>query len=318
VRSLTRALVVGGAGFVGSWLVEALQDKDIRVTVIDNLSGLTVERPRDAELIEQDVLDVDLLALLEEGGFDAVFHLAGTAAVPPSVRAPIEDLTRNTVTLLSVLEALRSAERPCPVVFVSSAAVYGNSERVPMDEDHPLRPISPYGISKLAGEQYVSLYAQLHGLPTLSVRPFSLYGPRQRKLVVYDLFTRACAGEDPLVVLGSADVSRDFVFVADAARALVRLAEAAPARGEAYNVASGVGVTLGELVSTMFAVASFDIDHRFTGEVRPGDPLRWEGDPTRARVLGVACSTSLRDGLAQTAEWFLRSERGAAIGTARS
>jgi UDP-glucose 4-epimerase len=310
--------VVGGAGFVGSWLVEALQDKGIRVTVLDNLSGLTVERPRDAELIEQDVLEVDLPALLEERRFDVAFHLAGTAAVPPSVRAPIEDLTRNTVTLLSVLEAMRSAERPCALVFVSSAAVYGNSERVPMGEEHPLRPISPYGISKLAGEQYVSLYSQLHGLPALSVRPFSVYGPRQRKLVVYDLFTRACAGEDPLVVLGSAEVSRDFVFVADVARALVRLAEAAPAAGEAYNIASGEGTTLGELVSTLLDVAGLEIDHRFTGEVRPGDPLRWEGDPSRARQLGVGCSTSLRDGLAQTAEWLLRSERGAVLGTAGS
>jgi UDP-glucose 4-epimerase len=93
---------------------------------------------------------------------------------------------------------------------------------------------------------------------------------------------------------------------------LIRLAEAAPARGEAYNVASGVGVTLGELVSTLVQVTGLDIDHRFTGEVRPGDPLRWEGDPKRARRLGVECTTPFRDGLARTAEWFLQSEQVAA------
>jgi UDP-glucose 4-epimerase len=306
MRSLTRALVVGGAGFVGGWLVDALNDHGVHVTVVDNLSGSSVGRSQDAELIKGDVLDLDLPVLLREGRFDAVFHLAGTAAVPPSVRAPIEDLTRNTITLLSMLEALRVVDRPCCLVFVSSAAVYGNSERVPMDEEHPLRPISPYGISKLAGEQYVSLYARLHGVPGLSVRPFSLYGPRQRKLVVYDLFTRACGGEDPLVVLGSADVTRDFVFITDAARGIVRLAEAAPAAGEAYNIASGVGVTLGELVSTLIEVAGVDVECRFTGQVRPGDPLRWEGDPSRAQRLGVECPTSLREGLAQTAAWFLR------------
>jgi len=202
-------------------------------------------------------------------------------------------------------------------VIISSAAVYGEGREMPMTEDHPLEPVSPYGISKLAAETYVRLYAQLYGLNTFSVRPFSLYGPRQRKLVVYDLLCRAVDGEDPVVVLGSPEVSRDFVFVADCARALVILARRAPARGEAYNVATGVGTHLGRLVPALLESAGVEATIQFTGDIRPGDPLRWEGDPTRALALGAAFDTPLAEGLRQTAEWLLANPRDGTEATPR-
>jgi UDP-glucose 4-epimerase len=217
---------------------------------------------------------------------------------------PIDDLERNAVTTLAVLEGARHARRSPLVGFISSAAVYGEGRHMPMTEDHPLEPVSPYGISKLAAETYVRLYAELYGFPTFSVRPFSLYGPRQRKLVVYDLLCRATDGEDPLVVLGSPEVSRDFVYVADCARALLVLARRAPALGEAYNVASGAGTPLGVLVPAILKAVGSDVSVAFTGSVRPGDPLRWEGDPARARALGATFDTPLEAGLRRTAEWF--------------
>jgi UDP-glucose 4-epimerase len=308
-RSMRRALVIGGAGFVGSWLVQALLEESIETTVLDRMSTQTREAVAGVDLIVDDVLRADLTALLDDRQIDAVFHLAGTAAVPPSLERPIDDLERNAATTLAVLEAARHADRPPLVGFVSSAAVYGEGREMPMTEDHPLQPVSPYGISKLAAETYVRLYAQLYGLPTFSVRPFSLYGPRQRKLVIYDLLCRAVDGEDPLVVLGSPEVSRDFVFVADCARALVVLARRAPARGEAYNVATGVGTRLGTLVPGLLESAGVEAVVRFSGEVRPGDPLRWEGDPTRALALGATFDTPLAEGLRQTAEWLLANPR---------
>jgi UDP-glucose 4-epimerase len=185
-----------------------------------------------------------------------------------------------------------------------------------MTEDHPLEPVSPYGISKLAAETYVRLYAQLYGFPTFSVRPFSVYGPRQRKLVVYDLLCRAADGEDPLVVLGSPEVSRDFVFVADCARALLMLARRAPAHGEAYNVATGVGTPLGTLVPVLLESVGVEATILFTGDVRPGDPLRWEGDPSRAQALGATFDTPLAEGLRQTADWLLANPRDGTVATA--
>jgi UDP-glucose 4-epimerase len=175
---------------------------------------------------------------------------------------------------------------------------------MPMAEDHVLRPVSPYGVSKLAAENYVRLFSELYGFPALSVRMFSLYGPRQRKQVVYDLLRRALNGERPLTVLGSAQVTRDFVFVKDAAEALVALARSAPARGEAYNVASGISTSLGELVALVVQEIGLPIPVRFTGDVRAGDPLHWEGDPQKARALGANCSTPLIDGIRCTTQWY--------------
>jgi UDP-glucose 4-epimerase len=304
VRSIRRALVVGGAGFVGSWLVEALLEESIETIVLDRMSTHSREPAAGADVIVEDALQADLSALLDDREIDVLFHLAGTASVPPSLARPIDDLERNAGTTLAVLEGARHARRSPLVGFISSAAVYGEGRQMPMTEDHPLEPVSPYGISKLAAETYVRLYAQLYGLPTFSVRPFSLYGPRQRKLVVYDLLCRAADGEDPLVVLGAPEVSRDFVYVADCARALLVLARRAPALGEAYNVASGVGTPLGELVPAILRAVGSDAPVAFTGSVRQGDPLRWEGDPTRAQALGATFDTPLEAGLRRTAEWF--------------
>lgn len=298
MRRLTRALVVGGDGFLGGWLVEALARDGVEAVVLDRRYGGA----------EQLALDT----LLEAAGADAIFHLAGTGLVPLSIEEPLDDLARNAATTVAVLEAARRAE-PSPLVcFVSSAAVYGESRRLPMDEAHPLEPLSPYGISKLAAERYVSLYASLHGLDTFSVRPFSLYGPRQRKLVVHDLLQRLLDGEDPLVVMGAAEVGRDFVYVEDAAAAMVALARRAPARGEAYNLATGRATTLAELATGLVAGAGVDAEVRFTGVLRPGDARYWYGDASRARSLGARFDTTLSEGLRRTAAW-LAAERQHAL-----
>ena len=223
--------------------------------------------------------------------------------MPETLKRPVDDLRRNAVTTLVVLEAARNARRTPLVAFVSSAAVYGEAQRMPMAEDHPLCPVSPYGISKLAAERYVSLYASLYGIPAFSVRPFSLYGPRQRKLAIYDLLARLVDGESPLLVNGNSEVSRDFVFVEDAARALVTLAASAPASGEAYNLASGQPTTLGELASLLIEAVGGGAEATFTGELRTGDPIRWDGDPSLAAALGAECHTPLASGLGMTAAW---------------
>ena len=166
----------GRGGFYGSWLVERLVLEGASTIVLDERPA---SLPSGVEILQADAVDVDLSALIDHHEIDTVFQLAGSGTVPQTLRRPLDDLRRNTVTSLAVLEAVRNAKRTPLVAFVSSAAVYGEGEVMPMAEDHPLRPVSPYGISKLAAERYVSLYASLYEIPAFSVRPFSLYGPRQ-------------------------------------------------------------------------------------------------------------------------------------------
>jgi UDP-glucose 4-epimerase len=299
MRQLDRAVVVGGAGFLGTWLVSVLRSEDIETTVLDPRG----ESRDDPATIMKPVDAAELGELISIREADVVFQLAGTGVVPSSIARPIEDLTRNAATTVAVLEAARYARRRPLVVYVSSAAVYGDGTRFPMDEDHPLRPLSPYGISKLAAEQYVALYARTHNVEGFSVRPFSLYGPGQRKLVVYDLLRRLFSGENPLVVAGVPSVTRDFVYVGDASKALVALAKRAAGVGEAYNLASGAPCTLNELANTLVRASGTGASVAFTGELRVGDPVRWEGDGSRARALGALLSTPLVEGIETTAAW---------------
>jgi len=305
VRNLTSALVLGGAGFLGRWVVAELVQRHIKTALVDLPGQQPDPSIAGVDVIEADVDELDVQSLVEDRAVDALFHLVGTAFVPASISDPVADLQRNAGITLKLLRQVQALERPPILLFVSSAAVYGNGRRMPMDEDHPFDPVSPYGVSKLAAERYVRVYAQLHGLTTLSVRPFSLYGPGQRKLVIYDMFKRIHAGEDPLIVSAPREVARDFVFCEDAARSIVTLAERAEGHGEAYNIAHGTATTLDELVATILEVTGVGAEVRFTGELRPGDPERWFGDPTRAGALGARCTTSLKDGLSRTNEWFL-------------
>ena len=305
VRELRCALVLGGAGFFGRWILAALRADGVEVVSLDRAPRDRL-RGLDVESLQGEVSDGDhvLRDLLAERRFDLVVQAVGTGSVPRSLQHPLGDLASNVTTTLTVLEALAALPAPPLLVHASSAAVYGDSVRLPMDEDHPLVPVSQYGISKLAAEHYVRLYARMHELRALTVRPFSLYGPGQRKLVVYDLLARLEAGEAPLVVRGHPDVTRDLLYVEDAARCLVVLARVAPARGEPYNLSSGHGTALGDLAAALVAATAPGTEVRFTGDVRPGDPLRWEGDAGRAAALGALATTPLAAGLARTVDWY--------------
>jgi UDP-glucose 4-epimerase len=302
--------VLGGAGFLGRWVLGALLEIGTRVVSLDrDPRGRLLDL--DVESVQGDVASGDRLLpnLMAARTFDLVVHAVGTGSVPRSLEHPLGDLGSNAGTTLAVLETLAALDPPPLLVLVSSAAVYGDSVRLPIDEDHPLEPVSPYGVSKLAAEQYVRLYARLHGFPALSVRPFSLYGPGQRKLVVHDLLSRLEAGEDPLVVTGRPDITRDFVFVQDAARGVVTLGQRAPGVGEPYNLSSGRGTSLGELTAALVEATGRQAEVRFTGDARAGDPLRWEGDQRRSAALGARCDMPLAEGLRRTVAWFRETAR---------
>lgn len=298
-----KAAVLGASGFWGSWLVDLLIQQGVHVTGIsrhEQPALAELAKPHDSIVVNLETADP--LTYLSED-LDVVYFLAGSASVPYSVKDPIGDLEANVRSPVRVLQSLRALPSPPRFVYASSAAVYGSSLYQPMDEKHPTQPLSPYGVSKLVAEKYVRLYATQFGVPGVSVRPFSLYGPGQAKQVVYDLARRLTREESPIRMLGSADVSRDFIFVADAAKALWLITNRAQMSGEAFNLGSGRETPLGELAKMLSSIAGSNAPIEFSGEVREGDPLHWCGDITALRTIGYESSTSLYEGLRSTFHW---------------
>lgn len=317
-------LVTGGAGFIGSHLAEALVGSGASVVVLDNLvTGRRDNVPAGAELIEGDVADPVVVAKAV-AGCDLVFHQAALGSVARSVQRPLDSDHSNVHGTLNVLERARAAGAR-RVVLASSSSVYGGAQEVPTPEAVPLVPRSPYAVTKLTGEHYARVLWELHGLETVCLRYFNVYGPRQRPdspyAAVIPLFVDALlAGRRPNVD-GDGRQSRDFTFVADAVQANLRAASA-PAdacAGRVYNVARGEPHSLLELLEALSAAAEVTAEPTF-GDPRPGDIRHSHADIRRARRdLGYQPQWSLRAGLEATLAWFRthgpRPSRVVATGT---
>jgi UDP-glucose 4-epimerase len=298
-----RVLVTGAAGFIGSQLTHALAGAGADVTALDRAHpAVALAGPR---FVPVEVGGAAFRTWYHRAGsFDYVFHLAARAYAAASVQAPYDDFAANLWATVNLLELLRAESRPPHLVFASSAAVYGNPATLPIGEDAPLVPLSPYGVSKLAAERYVAVYAQLYGIPAASLRLFSVYGPGQRKQVVYDLFARLHESPQLLTVLGDGSQVRDLVFVGDVVRAFMVIAARGRRDGFAYNVASGVGTSTAELARRIVQIQGTAARIVFTGATRPGDPERWLGRCEALAALGAAPVTPLSEGLQLTADWF--------------
>ena len=302
-------LVTGGAGFIGSHLVDGLLAAGARVRVLDDFSSgrrenLAAAGGR-AEVVEGDVCDDGALdrAL---AGVEVVMHLA-TRCVRLSLSDP-EDVHRvnSHGTLRVLLAARRHGARR--VVYVSSSEVYGSGVKVPMAEDHPLEPTTVYGATKLAGELYTQAMTRSFALPTVVVRPFNTYGPRAHFEGVYGevipRFTvRLLNGRRP-VIFGDGLQTRDFTYVTDTVRGLIAAASVREVTGQVFNVARGEEVTVRRLAELLAKAIDPTLAAEFT-EARPADVRRHWADVTRARAaLGFAAPIGIEEGLSRYVAWF--------------
>jgi UDP-glucose 4-epimerase len=305
-----RVLVTGGAGFIGSHLVEGLVARGARVSVADDLStghqGNLAAVTDDADFHALDLAKDDLSSLLVAGRFELVFHLAANGYVPPSVEDPRFDLERNVLATFNLLEGLRELLPDAHLVNASSAAVYGEGVRMPMHEDDATFPLSPYGVSKLAAERYVAVYAHVYGLRTTSVRLFPVYGPRLRKQVIYDLMSKIEANPDELFIHGDGTQVRDFNHVTNVVHALLRIAQFGRRQGDVYNVASGERVAIGDLARMICTRMGVSPRFVYSGSVRPGEAQSWRADISLLESLGYRSQLGLSDGLSETVAWFMR------------
>ncbi|HVL96585.1 MAG TPA: NAD-dependent epimerase/dehydratase family protein [Solirubrobacteraceae bacterium] len=294
-----RALVTGGAGFIGSNLVDALAEAGAAVTVVDTLVTGRRENVRaGATLAEVDVADAQALdAVVAATAPEVVFHLAAQVDVRRSVADPARDLIVNVAGTINVLEAARR-HGPGHVVLASTGgAIYGEAERVPTPEAAPARPPAPYGASKLAAEHYCRLYADLHGVPVTALRFANVYGPRQDPLGeggVVAIFCRRAADAGTAVIFGDGRQTRDFVHVGDVVDALLA---AVGAGFGPFNIGTGHETSVLELAERLGVATRHEPER--AGEVR-----RSCLDPSRAaRDLGWVPRIPLADGLERTLEW---------------
>ncbi len=302
------ALVTGGAGFIGSHLVEGLLRRGWRVRVLDDFSSgfeenLASVRKR-IELVNGDVRDVSVLAR-SVAGADVVFHQAAIASVPRSVEEPFETHDVNLNGTLRLLEGARDAGVR-RVVFAASAAIYGEGGELPKHEEMPPAPTSPYALQKYAGECYCAFFSRFHGLETVSLRYFNVYGPRQSPSSAYasviPLFVHSCLTHEMARIDGDGEQTRDFVFVGDVVHANLLAADAAGASGTTMNVASGHRTSVNELLATIQEITGVHVAPKHS-EGRPGDVRHSRADIGRAQeLLGFEPETTLQEGLRDTVE----------------
>jgi len=311
--SFKRALVTGGAGFIGSHLTEALAQQGCSVTVLDNLaSGHEANLADVAGRIRFVRGDIRNCADLETAtaGCEVVFHLAAVVSVPRTTEDPLGSAVVNETGSLQVLEAARRAGAR-RVVFASSSAVYGDDPILPKREDMAPRPLTPYAVQKLAVEYHQKVYTSLYGLEAVGLRFFNVYGPRQDPASPYSgvisiFMTRALSGTAP-VIYGDGLQTRDFVFVGDVVQALMSAATSPAAPGRVFNVGTGRAVSIQDLWRTIARAAGTDVQPTH-GPARAGDVPHSLSSIDAARLhLQFAPRVDLESGLGRTLEWYRRS-----------
>jgi UDP-glucuronate 4-epimerase len=311
---MTRILVTGGAGFIGSHVAEALAARGDEVTVLDNfndfydpaLKRANADALEGARIVTGDIRDRDRVAsLFAEGRFDAVIHLAAMAGVRPSLLDPLlyaDVNVRGTQILLEELKARPSTR----FVFASSSSVYGSNEKVPFREDEDIHhPVSPYAATKRAGELLSYTHHHLYGIPTTCLRFFTVYGPRQRPEMAIHKFVDAVHRGRPIPFYGDGSTRRDYTYVDDIVDGVVRALDRCEGY-EVYNLGESQTTSLSELVRLIGEVTGKEpvLDRQ---PMQPGDVLVTYADVTKARArLGYDPRTSVREGLECFVRWYRR------------
>ena len=304
------ALVTGGAGFIGSHLVDALLAHGCGVTVLDNLTtGKMANLNHVTDKIDFHQDDICNLATLDQviRGCDVIFHQAAVVSVPQTVEKPIESAMVNDMGTLFVLEAARR-QKIKRVVLASSCAVYGDDPRLPKHENMIPEPTSPYALQKLTGEYQARLYHRLYGLETVCLRYFNVYGPRQDPTSPYSgvisIFMSKAIRKEAPVIYGSGDQYRDFVYVADVVRANLLASCSQQAAGSVYNVGTGSFVTVNALWDMVCRFADLKTEPIYRSS-RPGDILKSLADIKKAgAALGFFPQHLFEQGLETTYEWY--------------
>ena len=305
-------LVTGGAGFIGSHLCERLLEKG-GVVCLDNFDPYYSPQAKrnnieplmkhpGFELVVGNILDRELLSRLF-ADVDYVFHNAAQAGVRASVENPLKTHEVNTTGTLNLLEAAAdSGVRK--VINASSSSVYGKVSYLPFDEDHPNIPISPYGASKLVAEHYCRVFSELHGLETVSLRYFTVFGPRMRPDLAINIFTGKALNNEPIEVFGDGEKTRDFTFIDNIIDANLRAIE----RGSGvYNIGGGERISINELAKRIVAIVGSESKIIYSDSVKGDAEHTWSDVSKARRDIGYEPGIGLDQGLERYVEWYIEA-----------
>jgi UDP-glucose 4-epimerase len=301
-------LVTGGCGFIGSHLADALVRRGHAVRVLDDLStGHAANLPAGVEFLRGDAADpASLRPALE--GVDGCFHLAAIASVERGVTEWLATHRTNLGATVAIFDEIRRTGTRLPVIYASSAAVYGNCTALPIGETTPARPLSSYGADKLGCELHAAVATGVHGIPTVGLRFFNVYGPRQDPASPYSgvisIFCDRLRRGQAVEIFGDGGQTRDFVYVADAVAALMRAMEVLPADAPVFNVCTGRPTSVRDLAGVVAELCNAPAEIALR-PARCGDIRESVGSPDLAlKALGLPETVALRDGLTQVLRWL--------------
>ena len=295
-------LVTGVSGFIGRYVARYFCEQGWSVIGIDNSPP---ENAPLANLLAYQRLhlpDPTLSSLLQEHSPQVCIHCAGRASVGLSITDPGADFYGNTTLTFEILNGLRLNAPKCRFIFLSSAAVYGNPESLPVSETQSTAPLSPYGFHKRQCEQLCLEFTKVYDLPTACLRIFSAYGPGLRRQVLWDICQKAIS-QNCVTLQGTGQESRDFIHALDIAKALMVVANFAPMQGEVYNLASGTEVSISELAKMVLDALEHEGIPQFDGVVPIGTPLNWRAETSKLAALGFTASVPLEKGVKTFANW---------------
>ena len=310
---MSKIVITGGAGFIGSHIAEALVP-DHEVLIIDNLDpyyspalkqkNLDAIRERgDFTFIKGDITDLALMKNVINDTVDYVYHEAAQAGVRISVEDPFKPNHSNVIGTLNILQASLDAGVK-RVINASSSSVYGKVQYLPFDEKHPTQPISPYGVSKLAAEHYCRVFYEVYGIPTVSLRYFTVYGPRMRPDLAITIFTGKMLRNEPITVFGDGEQTRDFTYIDNIVKMNVKFLTTSSGDGKSVNIGGGKGISVNDLIGYLVKITKSS-SKLFYSDKQRGDAEHTLADISLAKdLIGYNPEISIEEGLSRYIEWF--------------
>ncbi len=292
-----KILIIGSKGFIGSHCTEHFENKQHSVFQAD----ITNENKENYTYLEKENTNFEQLFITQK--YDICINATGSANVAFSFQNPFIDFNLNVANVSKILDTIYKHNKECKFINFSSAAVYGNPEYLPIDENHPLKPISPYGLHKLQSEKLLYEYSKFFGLKTISLRVFSAYGEGLKKQLFWDLYQKSLKN-NKIELFGTGKETRDFIYIKDLVRAIDLIIQNEEFNGNQINVVNGEEITINEAVSVFFNAFNKNVKFEFSGDVKRGDPTNWKADIKKLQEISYTKKHTLKAGLTNYAKWI--------------